>query len=84
MAMDENLEHLHGLLMRAGQHEQRAGAGVNGKMAGNPAKQPIAVCMAQCGIRFQEIVITAKIIATYTLCLDFRHFYKAGRSIVRA
>ena len=33
--------------LRVGLHERRAGGGVNGKMPGNPAKQPQAVCMAQ-------------------------------------
>ena len=47
---------------------------MNGKMHGNPAKQPQAVCMAQSAPILKNKNTTARKIASCTLCLDFRIF----------
>lgn len=52
----------------------RAGGGVNGKMHGNPAKQQQAVCMTQFAPMPKNKNTTARKIASYTICLDFRIF----------
>jgi hypothetical protein len=54
------------------------------KCLDNPAKQPQAVCMAQYAFMSKNTAALLRKIAPYTLCLDFRHFFKAGGSIVRA
>jgi hypothetical protein len=52
----------------------RAGGGVNGKMHENPVKQLQADCMAQFAPMPKNKNTTARKIASYTLCLDFRIF----------
>ena len=57
---------------------------MNGKMAGNPAKQPEGCLYAAMQHKTKILTADRKSIASYTLCQDSRHFNRAGRNSAHA